>query len=647
MRIKERSTIAVLSLALLIALATTVNIVGPKTAMTSTGAASAGLFADAYADTQCENAEIAKITASAGSTRSPENAIDNNLATRWTDEGIGSWIKPDLGKTKVVCYVDIMWYKGDSRIYNLIIYTSEDGSNWKTVHSGKSSGKTLNAERYDFADSTARWIKVRVDGNQWQNWNDITEIDVYTQSSTAPPRDTQPPTDDTQGADTIAPNVAITNPTSNSVIISSSSQVQVTVQGTASDDLAGVSKVEVRVDAGAYVGATPRASGDWSSWTATVNLDTAGTHKIESRATDNAGNQASSVTSVTFQHDNGDRTNPTVVVLTVMVSGSEATVQGTSSDSGSGVKLVEVKIDNGAYVQATPQASGDWSSWTARLPVNADTFSITARATDNAGNQGQSSINVSSVGNPPAEEPPVVSEPADKYFMATMLQYVDTNSQVNMYKPYMILSDKARIHVGLNKQVTNAQLDGLLSLPGSHGMEYFSLAEIKANAPLLKAKGIEFIDYDLEPGTGHSPSSDLADPVASIRAASKAAHDNGLLFQCSPSKKITTDYGAQLAQYCDQYHIQAQSLQGSPSQYESFVKSIVAKLRQNNPDIVISVQLSTQRESASGMSLLETMKHDFARVADDVDGVSLWFANNDSSLNIVESFAKWFDANYH
>lgn len=633
MRIRRnKSTITVLSIALLISLATTVNIVGTRTAATTgTGIASAGLFADAYADTQqCENREIAKITASAGSTRNPENAIDNNLATRWTDEGKGSWIKPDLGGNEVVCYVDITWFKGNSRIYSFTIYTSEDGDgrNWDMVYSGKSSGKTLDAERYNFADTTARWVKVRVDGNQWNNWNDITEIDVY--SHTLP---------NDKVADTKAPYVKITNPASNAAITSSSSQI--IVQGTASDDVSGVKAVEVSIDGSAYVGATPRASGDWSSWTASVDLGAPGTHRIDPRATDNAGNQASNPIYVTFQEDTRDTTNPAVAITSPAdgstVNEGSVTIQGTASDSDSGVKLVEVRANDGAYIMATPSASGDWSSWTATLPVTSSDTGITSRAKDNAGNQGESSISISVVDN----------APNTKYFMATMLQYVDTDKQVNIYKPNMISSDKARIHVGLNKQVTSEQLDGLLSLPGSHGMEFFSLAEIKANAPLLKAKGIEFIDYDLEPGSGYSPASDLADPVASIRAASKAAHDNGLLFQCSPSKKITTDYGAQLAPYCDQYHIQAQSLQTNPAQYESFVKSTVAKLRQNNPDIVISVQLSTQRGAASGMTLLETMKNDFARVADDVDGITLWFANNDSALSVVKSFAEWFDANYH
>jgi hypothetical protein len=233
-----------------------------------------------------------------------------------------------------------------------------------------------------------------------------------------------------------------------------------------------------------------------------------------------------------------------------------------------------------------------------------------------------------------------------KYLLATMLQYVNTDTLVNIYSPNMENTDKPRIHVGLNKQVTDTQLKGLLSLPGQHGLEYFSLAEIKLNAPLLRDRGIEVIDYDLEPGDGHSPTSDLVDPVASIKAASQAAHANGLLFRCSPSKSITTNYGAQLAPYCDQYHIQAQGLQDRPVDYELFVEDTAAKLRRANPSIEISVQVSTQRPAASWMTLLQTMETDWARVADKVDGVSVWYSNDDEALSVLKSFAQWFDTNY-
>ena len=70
-------------------------------------------------------------------------------------------------------------------------------------------------------------------------------------------------------------------------------------------------------------------------------------------------------------------------------------VQGTSSDSGSGVKTVAAKVDNVVYITATPSAPGNWSTWSVTLTVSTTgTHTITARATDNSGNQNWSSITI-------------------------------------------------------------------------------------------------------------------------------------------------------------------------------------------------------------------------------------------------------------
>ena len=38
---------------------------------------------------------------------SGNNLLDNNLNTRWSDNGVGSWIQLDLGSKKSICSVDI------------------------------------------------------------------------------------------------------------------------------------------------------------------------------------------------------------------------------------------------------------------------------------------------------------------------------------------------------------------------------------------------------------------------------------------------------------------------------------------------------------------------------------------------------------
>lgn len=89
-----------------------------------------------------------------------------------------------------------------------------------------------------------------------------------TGSTTPPPPGNQPPA------------VAIATPASGATVSGS-----VAVQGTASDD-AGVSRVEVRVDGGAYTAATGT-----TSWAVTLNSASVanGLHTITARATDTAG----------------------------------------------------------------------------------------------------------------------------------------------------------------------------------------------------------------------------------------------------------------------------------------------------------------------------------------------------------------------
>ena len=133
-----------------------------------------------------KNLEISEITAVGddGDDAIPPNALDNNLDTRWSHEGIGSWFQADLGAKKIICSIDIAWYRGDERSYKFAISISNDGSNFVNVYSGTSSGETLSAERYAFSDlSAARYLKITISGNtdddtDLKNWAAITEIDI-------------------------------------------------------------------------------------------------------------------------------------------------------------------------------------------------------------------------------------------------------------------------------------------------------------------------------------------------------------------------------------------------------------------------------------------------------------------------------------
>ncbi|MDW0176658.1 MAG: discoidin domain-containing protein, partial [Nitrososphaeraceae archaeon] len=107
------------------------------------------------------------------------NVLDNNLSTRWSSTGVGSWIRADLGSSKTICSVDIAWLKGNERRYNFVIATSTDGTTFTTKFTGTSSGTTLNSERYSFSSTNARYVKATVNGNTANNIAHINELDIF------------------------------------------------------------------------------------------------------------------------------------------------------------------------------------------------------------------------------------------------------------------------------------------------------------------------------------------------------------------------------------------------------------------------------------------------------------------------------------
>src|SRR5207245_499006 len=86
------------------------------------------------------------VVASANDGNLPQNTLDNDLATRWSAQGDGQWIRYDLGALVAVDHVDIAWYLGDTRSSSFDIQVSLDTVTWTKVFSGQSSGQTLQLE---------------------------------------------------------------------------------------------------------------------------------------------------------------------------------------------------------------------------------------------------------------------------------------------------------------------------------------------------------------------------------------------------------------------------------------------------------------------------------------------------------------------
>ena len=133
----------------------------------------------AYGQTADSVLPVISVTASGNDGNVPSNAFDNNLATRWSDEGVGSFIQADLGfgPLKTVSSLEIAWYRGSERNNHFVISTSATGAtnSFTTVFSGNSA-RSNSFQSYDVTDTNARYVRVTVNGNTQNDWASINEI---------------------------------------------------------------------------------------------------------------------------------------------------------------------------------------------------------------------------------------------------------------------------------------------------------------------------------------------------------------------------------------------------------------------------------------------------------------------------------------
>ena len=232
---------------------------------------------------------------------------------------------------------------------------------------------------------------------------------------------------------------------------------------------------------------------------------------------------------------------------------------------------------------------------------------------------------------------------AQKFFLALFLQYVNKDAQVSIYGPNMSSEDFTRLRVQNGDTLKSDYVTAARNLPGPAGVAFTSSQEIVENAKRVRDLGFNNIEFNLE--SGLSPSWDSNNVVAAMKKAADATHAQGLKFRATPSKSYTTQYGSQIAPFANYYHIQAQSLQDNGIKaYSDYVHAQVAKLKKANPNLLISVQVSTQQSNAPGLSKLDTLKRCTDSVMDVADGMSVWFGGND--LSILKSYVQWYNTRW-
>ncbi|WP_239014541.1 extracellular catalytic domain type 1 short-chain-length polyhydroxyalkanoate depolymerase [Archangium violaceum] len=181
-------------------------------------------------------------------------------------------------------------------------------------------------------------------------------------------------------SDTVAPSVSISSPAHGASL---SGTVKVTANAT---DNVGIAKVEFSID-NTLVGTDTAAPFEYVWNTAAA---TNGTHTLVARASDAAGNTATSTTvSVTVTGGISDTTPPTVAITFPTASATVAgaiDIAATASDD-IGVTKVEFLIDGAAVGQGVPsQQAGPYTyNWNTTAYATGP-HTLVARASDAAGN---------------------------------------------------------------------------------------------------------------------------------------------------------------------------------------------------------------------------------------------------------------------
>lgn len=116
----------------------------------------------------------------------PEHTIDGNLTdpnNYWdSHEGIGAWIRYDLGQEKTVRSISVLWQDGLHHTYDFTLQVSHDGTEWTTVYTG-SSQQTASMETYGFEPAKGRYIRLINNGStHGENYIQIRELNADVES---------------------------------------------------------------------------------------------------------------------------------------------------------------------------------------------------------------------------------------------------------------------------------------------------------------------------------------------------------------------------------------------------------------------------------------------------------------------------------
>lgn len=125
--------------------------------------------------------DISSVSASSSqSPNVPNNVLDGDLSTRWSGFGVPTDLYFDLGNSPLIDYARIAFFKGNQRRARFEVFVrNSTNSAWEKINTKTSSGTTTGLEIFDFSNRTARYLRLRCNGNTSNNWNSITEVELW------------------------------------------------------------------------------------------------------------------------------------------------------------------------------------------------------------------------------------------------------------------------------------------------------------------------------------------------------------------------------------------------------------------------------------------------------------------------------------
>lgn len=110
----------------------------------------------------------------------PSSALDGSLNTRWSGFGDPLDFYIDMGSSPLIDYLKIAFFKGNERTASFEVFVRDSPSDsWEKINSKTSSGTTNGLQIFDLNNRERRYVRLKCKGNSQNDWNSITELEVW------------------------------------------------------------------------------------------------------------------------------------------------------------------------------------------------------------------------------------------------------------------------------------------------------------------------------------------------------------------------------------------------------------------------------------------------------------------------------------